>query len=162
MSNRKSTLHAQVRCSFCGRPASKVSNMIKGGPVDGALKEVYICDICVSSAMQIIKHNNFSTTGLSTKNVRNRASLTPVMIKKFLDEYVIGQDRAKKALAVAVYNHYKRIEIQKQPRSRNDVELTKSDRKSTRLNSSHSQISYAVFCLKKKRKFTEHHHCARG
>lgn len=110
MSNRKSSLHAQVRCSFCGRPASKVSNMIKGGPVDGALKEVYICDICVSSAMQIIKHNNFSTTGLSTKNVRNRASLTPVMIKKFLDEYVIGQDRAKKALAVAVYNHYKRMD----------------------------------------------------
>ncbi len=110
MSNRKSTLHAQVRCSFCGRPASKVSNMIKGGPVDGALKEVYICNICVGSAMQIIKHNNFSTTGLSTKNVRNRASLTPVMIKKFLDEYVIGQDRAKKALAVAVYNHYKRMD----------------------------------------------------
>ena len=48
-------------------------------------------------------------------------------IKKFLDEYVIGQERTKKKLAVAVYNHYKRIEIQKQPRSRNDVELTKSN-----------------------------------
>ena len=48
-------------------------------------------------------------------------------IKKFLDEYVIGQEQTKKKLAVAVYNHYKRIEIQKQPRSRNDVELTKSN-----------------------------------
>src|SRR5207237_10246627 len=47
--------------------------------------------------------------------------------KKFRDEYVIGQARAKKKLAVAVYNHYNRIEIQKQPRSRNDIELTKSN-----------------------------------
>ena len=52
---------------------------------------------------------------------------SPPEIKKFLDEYVIGQDRTKKKLAVAVYNHYKRIEIQKQPRSRHDVELTKSN-----------------------------------
>jgi ATP-dependent Clp protease ATP-binding subunit ClpX len=59
---------------------------------------------------------------------RHRSSLpTPQEIKKFLDEYVIGQERTKKKLAVAVYNHYKRIEIQKQPRSRNDIELTKSN-----------------------------------
>ena len=60
---------------------------------------------------------------------RRRASSlpTPQEIKKFLDEYVIGQERTKKKLAVAVYNHYKRIEIQKQPRSRNDIELTKSN-----------------------------------
>ena len=51
----------------------------------------------------------------------------PHEIKKFLDEYVIGQELTKKKLAVAVYNHYKRLEIQKQPRSRNDVELTKSN-----------------------------------
>ena len=57
-----------------------------------------------------------------------RSSLpTPQEIKKFLDEYVIGQEQTKKKLAVAVYNHYKRIEIQKQPRSRNDIELTKSN-----------------------------------
>jgi ATP-dependent Clp protease ATP-binding subunit ClpX len=57
-----------------------------------------------------------------------RSSLpVPQEIKKFLDEYVVGQEQTKKKLAVAVYNHYKRIEIQKQPRSRNDVELTKSN-----------------------------------
>ena len=59
---------------------------------------------------------------------RRRTSCpVPQEIKKFLDEYVIGQEQTKKKLAVAVYNHYKRIEIQKQSRSRNDIELTKSN-----------------------------------
>ena len=58
---------------------------------------------------------------------RTRPCPCPQEIKKFLDEYVIGQEQTKKKLAVAVYNHYKRIEIQKQSRSRNDVELTKSN-----------------------------------
>ncbi|CAN5654105.1 ATP-dependent Clp protease ATP-binding subunit ClpX [soil metagenome] len=109
MSTKKTSLTAQVRCSFCGRSASKVSNMIKGGPMDSTGKEVYICDICVSSAMQIIKHNNVTTTGVkSAKN--SKVNLNPQTIKKFLDEYVIGQDKAKKALSVAVYNHYKRLD----------------------------------------------------
>ena len=64
---------------------------------------------------------------LREPRARARRCPTPQEIKKFLDEYVIGQERTKKKLAVAVYNHYKRIEIQKQPRSRNDIELTKSN-----------------------------------
>ena len=67
------------------------------------------------------------TTTSSTTAARARRCRRPPEIKKFLDEYVIGQELTKKKLAVAVYNHYKRLEIQKQPRSRNDVELTKSN-----------------------------------
>ena len=83
---------------------------------------VFICDECVEVCNDIIADDN------RFENRGTRSSLpTPQEIKKFLDEYVIGQERTKKKLAVAVYNHYKRIEIQKQPRSRNDVELTKSN-----------------------------------
>src|SRR5207245_2811469 len=77
---------------------------------------------CVEVCNDIIADDN------RFENRATRTSLpTPQEIKKFLDEYVIGQERTKKKLAVAVYNHYKRIEIQKQPRSRNDIELTKSN-----------------------------------
>ena len=69
-----------------------------------------------------------SPTTTASRRAASRSSLPPPQeIKKFLDEYVIGQERTKKKLAVAVYNHYKRIEIQKQPRGRNDVELSKSN-----------------------------------
>ena len=64
--------------------------------------------------------------GIENRGVRSSLP-SPPEIKKFLDEYVIGQDRTKKKLAVAVYNHYKRIEIQKQSRGRNEIELTKSN-----------------------------------
>jgi ATP-dependent protease Clp ATPase subunit len=77
---------------------------------------VFICDECVEVCNDIIADDN------RFENRGTRSSLpTPQEIKKFLDEYVIGQERTKKKLAVAVYNHYKRIEIQKQPRSRNDI-----------------------------------------
>ena len=69
-----------------------------------------------------------SPTTTASRRGGSRSSLPPPQeIKKFLDEYVIGQERTKKKLAVAVYNHYKRIEIQKQPRGRNDIELSKSN-----------------------------------
>src|SRR5919107_5516924 len=87
--------------------------------------EVLRCSFCNKDQNDVRKliadDNRFENRG-------SRSSLpTPQEIKKFLDEYVIGQERTKKKLAVAVYNHYKRLEIQKQPRSRNDVELTKSN-----------------------------------
>src|SRR5919107_1318745 len=87
--------------------------------------EVLRCSFCNKDQNDVRKliadDNRFENRG-------SRSSLpSPPEIKKFLDEYVIGQERTKKKLAVAVYNHYKRIEIQKQPRSRNDVELTKSN-----------------------------------
>src|SRR5881397_2706811 len=104
-----------LRCSFCNKDQNDVRKLIAG-------PTVFICDECVEVCNDIIADDN------RFENRGTRSSLpTPQEIKKFLDEYVIGQERTKKKLAVAVYNHYKRIEIQKQPRSRNDIELTKSN-----------------------------------
>ena len=104
-----------LRCSFCNKDQNDVRKLIAG-------PTVFICDECVEVCNDIIADDNkFEKTGV-------RATLpTPVEIKKFLDEYVIGQDQTKKKLAVAVYNHYKRLEIAKQSKGRNDVELTKSN-----------------------------------
>ena len=104
-----------LRCSFCNKDQNDVRKLIAG-------PTVFICDECVEVCNDIIADDN------RFENRGTRSSLpTPQEIKKFLDEYVIGQERTKKKLAVAVYNHYKRIEIQKQPRSRNDIELSKSN-----------------------------------
>jgi ATP-dependent Clp protease ATP-binding subunit ClpX len=103
-----------LRCSFCNKDQNDVRKLIAG-------PTVFICDECVDVCNDIIADD---------RRVEGRAykSSLPVPheIKKFLDEYVIGQDQAKKKLAVAVYNHYKRIEISKQ-RGKNEVELTKSN-----------------------------------
>src|SRR5918999_152583 len=104
-----------LRCSFCNKDQNDVRKLIAG-------PTVFICDECVEVCNDIIADDN----RFENRGVRS-ALPSPPEIKKFLDEYVIGQERTKKKLAVAVYNHYKRIEIQKQPRSRNDVELTKSN-----------------------------------
>jgi ATP-dependent Clp protease ATP-binding subunit ClpX len=105
-----------LRCSFCNKDQNDVRKLIAG-------PTVFICDECVEVCNDIIADDNrFEARGGS------RSSLpVPQEIKKFLDEYVIGQEQTKKKLAVAVYNHYKRIEIQKQARNRNDIELTKSN-----------------------------------
>src|SRR5213593_4415635 len=93
-------------CSFCGRTANKVTSMI-AGPSSFVGKKVYICDLCITNAMTIIKQN---TTAALQKNTPAKNELTPETIKKFLDQYVIGQDKAKRVLSVSVYNHYKRID----------------------------------------------------
>ncbi|KAA0208402.1 MAG: ATP-dependent Clp protease ATP-binding subunit ClpX [Ignavibacteriaceae bacterium] len=111
-----------VRCSFCGRSADKVTNMIKG-PADYNGNDVFICEICVGDAMQIIKQNSYSQNKTVSKV---KSNLTPHGIKKFLDEYVIGQNNAKKSLAVAVYNHYKRIDSLEYNYI-DDVEIEKSN-----------------------------------
>ena len=105
-----------LRCSFCNKDQNDVRKLIAG-------PTVFICDECVEVCNDIIADDNrFESRGGA------RTSLpVPQEIKKFLDEYVIGQEQTKKKLAVAVYNHYKRIEIQKQSRSRNEIELTKSN-----------------------------------
>src|SRR5678810_132571 len=104
-----------LRCSFCNKDQNDVRKLIAG-------PTVFICDECVEVCNDIIADDNkFDRAG-------GRSSLPmPVEIKKFLDEYVVGQELTKKKLAVAVYNHYKRLEIQKQSRGRHDVELTKSN-----------------------------------
>ncbi len=112
----------QPRCSFCGRSAEKVTNMIKG-PDDKYQKPAYICEICVDAAAHIIKLNSDPN---ASKIEKYRSNLTPTNIKKFLDEFVIGQEKAKKSLAVAVYNHYKRIDASRSL-SIDDVEIEKSN-----------------------------------
>lgn len=107
-------------CMFCGRSEREVSFLLQG--LDG-----FICSDCVELAHDYLK----DTMGGASKNGkplgRLEALKKPVEIKEFLDEYVIGQDRAKKMLAVAVYNHYKRINHNLVDRPDDGVELEKSN-----------------------------------
>jgi len=96
----KPEFRVKPSCSFCGRSVDEVGNMIAG-------PDVYICDICVSESVDILRNN---MSAYSSRSRSSKIPLTPVAIKKALDEYVVGQERAKKILSVAVYNHYKRIE----------------------------------------------------
>lgn len=106
-----------VKCSFCGREGHEVGGMIAG-------PDVYICDICISSSIDILKNNLAAYQNSSHKE---KYVHTPELIKKQLDEYVIGQDRAKKVLSVAVYNHYKRISMRSTFFELEDVEIEKSN-----------------------------------
>ena len=95
----------EVRCSFCGKPQSQAKRLISGNGV-------YICDECVELCMDIIADEDSLHRGRPQPKNKPRAEMVlpkPQEIKKQLDEYVIGQDEAKMTLAVAVYNHYKRI-----------------------------------------------------
>ena len=105
-----------LRCSFCNKDQNDVRKLIAG-------PTVFICDECVEVCNDIISDDNRLE---SRPGVKSSLPI-PQEIKKFLDEYVIGQEQTKKKLAVAVYNHYKRIEIQRQARSNSDIELTKSN-----------------------------------
>ena len=89
-----------VRCSFCGKPQETVKRIIAG-------PGVYICDECVGLCSNIIEEE---VEALEVQeNEAINTNLTPKEMKEKLDEYVVGQDEAKKSIAVAVYNHYKRI-----------------------------------------------------
>lgn len=105
----------RVRCSFCNKSEEQVRKLIAGP--DG----VYICDECIDICSEIIEEELDEEFGLEADEGINL--IKPEAIKAFLDEYVIGQNDAKKALAVAVYNHYKRITAGKDL----DVELQKSN-----------------------------------
>lgn len=106
-----------VKCSFCGRDGSEVGSMIAG-------PDVYICDICISSSVDILKNN---LAAYSNQKQGKWNQHTPETIKNALDEYVIGQEQAKKVLAVAVYNHYKRIGSKTNFFELDDVEIEKSN-----------------------------------
>ena len=90
---------SQYRCSFCGKTQDQVRKLIAGN------RGIYICDECVELCSEILMEEEME----QDENTEEINLLTPVEIKNYLDEYVIGQDKAKKALSVAVYNHYKRI-----------------------------------------------------
>lgn len=101
-----------ARCSFCDKTQDQVRRIIAGNGV-------YICDECIALCQEIIADDLGTTPSQEPQNLPK-----PTEIKAVLDEYVIGQDKAKRALAVAVYNHYKRINA---PQKRGDVELQKSN-----------------------------------
>ena len=105
----------EICCSFCGKPQSVADRLIAGSGV-------YICDACVRLCMSIIEDEDRLKTGRSDEKEVGILLPKPQEIKKKLDEYVVGQDNAKMALSVAVYNHYKRIYF-----SDDDVEITKSN-----------------------------------
>lgn len=104
------------RCSFCGRTESQVEFFIMGQD------NTQICNECAIQAAEIVKENTESKSKLP--HLQKEDIPKPVEIKKYLDQYVIGQDEAKKFLSVAVYNHYKRL---MQEKSNDDVEIEKSN-----------------------------------
>lgn len=105
----------QDKCSFCGRSRSEVDLLISG--VDG-----FICDMCAQQAYDIVQEEQRGhSTPLDMDHIEIKK---PIEIKQFMDQYVIGQDEAKKHLAVAVYNHYKRLT---QKHTNDDVEIEKSN-----------------------------------
>ncbi len=109
----------ELYCSFCGRTSREASSLIEGP------NQVFICNHCVDSANEIIKSN---LSHQESMNFDKKSSLpTPSQMKKQLDDYVIGQDYAKKILSVAVYNHYKRINTHDVTGDLKDVELEKSN-----------------------------------
>jgi len=113
--NAKSNSGPVIRCNFCSRTQAQVKKLIAGP------KGVYICDNCVE-----IAHSIINTDKLREEEMRRQKSesLTPQQIKGALDQYIIGQEKAKKKISVAVYNHYKRIKLKK---GLSDVEVGKSN-----------------------------------
>jgi len=116
LEEKRTSRNSKRRCSFCGRTEDEVGFLITG--VNGC-----ICDSCAEQAHEIVKeamhHQGQGPTDLNLSELPK-----PKDIKEFLDQYVIGQDDAKRYLAVAVYNHYKRL---LQPKDKNDVEIEKSN-----------------------------------
>jgi len=108
----------EISCSFCGRKKSDVNILIAG--ISG-----HICDDCAAQAGQIV-NEEVKSSKTPARDDFELGNHKPVDIKKFLDEYVIGQDEAKKFLSVAVYNHYKRI-VQKDIKDSDGVEIEKSN-----------------------------------
>ena len=111
----------EEHCSFCGRPASQCSMLLTG--IDG-----FICPDCVNQASLILRQEEAidAPSKPSSRN-KNKAIPTPAEIKALMDQYVIGQEEAKKTLAVAVYNHYKRLRYYEDTGTGNDVEIEKSN-----------------------------------
>ena len=108
----KNTEQPPIRCSFCGKRENQVSRLIAG-------PGVYICSDCVAACSDLLRQEIDTGSGLNAPDKLP----TPVEIKSFMDNYIVGQDEAKVALSVAVYNHYKRIYFG----ADSDVELQKSN-----------------------------------
>jgi len=107
----------KVHCSFCGKDKENTKILVAG-------LESHICDSCIVQAHEIMLEQASAEKGHIATNYRKYDNLKPQLIKNYLDEYVIGQDEGKRTLAVAVYNHYKRINQQQE---KADVEIEKSN-----------------------------------
>ncbi len=121
MANIEENTNNTIRCSFCGRDENDVEFLIPSPILGGA----YICNDCIDACARIIDdHKMYTEKGdrLSLKTLPK-----PQQIKKTLDEYVIGQEEAKKVLSVSVYNHYKRILSKESSSSKDNVEIQKSN-----------------------------------
>ncbi len=119
MTSKRDAKEGKLYCSFCGKSQKEVRKLIAG-------PTVYICNECIELCNEIIADED-AKEGVLKK--RHSSLPTPPQTKKFLDEYVIGQDRAKKILSVAVYNHYKRVELNAYSNGKRnaDVEVQKSN-----------------------------------
>ena len=117
---------SRLKCSFCGKSQDQVKKLIAG-------PEVYICDECVDLCNQILDEEFFENKDKEGADAEAEASVDekpipkPHEIKAYLDEYIVGQDDAKKVLSVAVYNHYKRLKHNKTADLKNNVEIQKSN-----------------------------------
>ncbi len=110
-----------LHCSFCGRSRDEVKILIAG-------QEGHICENCVEHAREIIDQELMVRDDKSASGSAFKLTVKkPIEIKKFLDEYVIGQDEAKKVLAVAVYNHYKRLQYKTSETIKDEIEIEKSN-----------------------------------
>ena len=118
MSNNSKN-NSSVKCSFCGKTQNAVDKLIAG-------PGVFICDECIKACNSILEDEMYDESIEYTINEDEKLP-TPSEIKDILDEYVIGQEEAKKTLAVAVYNHYKRINNATKIKDNNDVEIKKSN-----------------------------------
>jgi ATP-dependent Clp protease ATP-binding subunit ClpX len=107
----------QQHCSFCGRPEKELKMLITG--ING-----FICNECVERASEIVKESSDSKEKENKFSISKEELPNPKKIKEFLDQYVIGQDAAKRYLSVSVYNHYKRL---MQKPTKDDVEIEKSN-----------------------------------
>ena len=110
--------NGEIRCSFCGRPRSQVNRLVSGNGI-------YICDECIQLCNEIIAGEEAEDAETEVVDGEPVTLPKPKEIDEVLSQYVIGQDRAKKALAVAVYNHYKRITFANS--GEDDVEIQKSN-----------------------------------
>ena len=108
-----------VKCSFCGKTQESVKKIVAG-------PGVYICDECIALCNGIIEEEADFEDERYSLDDENKI-LSPKEIKKVLDDYVIGQESAKKILSVAVYNHYKRINHEENCKKDDDVEIQKSN-----------------------------------
>ena len=108
-----------IRCSFCGSPQERVKKIIAG-------PGVYICDECINLCNGILE-NEMDDYDDEEIQERNEKILNPKEIKQTLDDYVVGQENAKKILSVAVYNHYKRINHEEKIKNKDEVEIQKSN-----------------------------------